>query len=81
VSDDATTGPERRDDWRRVPHPSRLAGATRVSEIIERHDAALDAGMPTYIDPLSGYSVFTADFLERRKYCCDSGCRHCPYVR
>ena len=23
--------------------------------------------------------VFTARFLLRRGYCCDSGCRHCPY--
>jgi len=23
--------------------------------------------------------VFTADFLRRRGYCCESGCRHCPY--
>ncbi len=25
------------------------------------------------------YMVFTADFLRRRGYCCQSGCRHCPY--
>lgn len=23
--------------------------------------------------------VFTTDFLFRRGYCCESGCRHCPY--
>jgi len=23
--------------------------------------------------------VFTASYLARRGYCCDSGCRHCPY--
>lgn len=23
--------------------------------------------------------VFTAQFLLRRGYCCESGCRHCPY--
>ena len=23
--------------------------------------------------------VFTARYLLRRGYCCDSGCRHCPY--
>jgi len=26
-----------------------------------------------------GCMVFTADFLRRRGYCCESGCRHCPY--
>jgi len=25
--------------------------------------------------------VFTAAYLLRRGYCCDSGCRHCPYDR
>ncbi len=23
--------------------------------------------------------VFTASYLLRRGYCCDNGCRHCPY--
>src|SRR5438128_10674922 len=23
--------------------------------------------------------VFTAQYLRRRGYCCESGCRHCPY--
>jgi len=23
--------------------------------------------------------VFTARFLSRRGYCCENGCRHCPY--
>lgn len=26
-----------------------------------------------------GYKVFTAQFLLKRGYCCESGCRHCPY--
>lgn len=25
------------------------------------------------------YLVFTAAYLLRRGYCCESGCRHCPY--
>jgi len=25
------------------------------------------------------YLVFTADYHLRRGYCCNSGCRHCPY--
>ena len=25
------------------------------------------------------YMVFTAKFLRDRGYCCESGCRHCPY--
>jgi iron complex transport system substrate-binding protein len=27
----------------------------------------------------NGAMVFTASYLERRGYCCGSGCRHCPY--
>src|SRR4051794_38419294 len=26
-----------------------------------------------------GLVVFTAAYHQRRGYCCDSGCRHCPY--
>jgi hypothetical protein len=29
----------------------------------------------------NGLYVFTASFLRRRGYCCDSGCRHCPYSK
>ena len=25
------------------------------------------------------YIVFTEKFLLKRGYCCESGCRHCPY--
>ena len=26
-----------------------------------------------------GYMVYTEKYLLRRGYCCQSGCRHCPY--
>jgi len=26
-----------------------------------------------------GNFVFTALYLRKRRYCCESGCRHCPY--
>lgn len=25
------------------------------------------------------YRVWTAGYLRRRGFCCQSGCRHCPY--
>ena len=25
------------------------------------------------------YMVFTEKYLRKRGYCCESGCRHCPY--
>lgn len=26
-----------------------------------------------------GYVVFTEEYHLKRGYCCESGCRHCPY--
>ncbi|RLD26485.1 MAG: hypothetical protein DRI54_02760 [Bacteroidetes bacterium] len=26
-----------------------------------------------------GYIVFTSKYLLKRGYCCQSGCKHCPY--
>jgi hypothetical protein len=37
----------------------------------------LVAGRDYYLE--RGLMVFTAEFLRARGYCCDSGCRHCPY--
>ena len=34
-------------------------------------------GVDYYVE--NGRWVFTGDFLKRRGYCCESGCRHCPY--
>jgi len=34
-------------------------------------------GIDYYIE--NGFWVFTADYLKKRGYCCQSGCRHCPY--
>jgi hypothetical protein len=63
------------------PHRDRLASdhPTRAS-ILERHRAAMNAGEPGYLDPDTGLFVFTAAFHAERGACCDSGCRHCPYI-
>lgn len=45
----------------------------------ERHAQACAEGRPTYIDPATGYAVFTSRFLRERGLCCGSGCRHCPW--
>ena len=31
-----------------------------------------------YFSP-EGYLVFTEQYHHKRGYCCQSGCRHCPY--
>jgi len=40
---------------------------------------ASDAKQDHYVDPGTGYLVMTSFFLKNRGYCCDNGCRHCPY--
>jgi iron complex transport system substrate-binding protein len=57
----------------------RYVGPRERALILERHERACASGQPTYIDPITGYSVFTADFLRQRGSCCGSGCRHCPW--
>jgi hypothetical protein len=48
------------------------------AEALAAHDAAVARGDDGYIDPETGYFVFTAAYLARRA-CCDNGCRHCPW--
>jgi len=31
-----------------------------------------------YYSP-EGYLIFTEKFLLKRGYCCQNGCKHCPY--
>jgi hypothetical protein len=38
------------------------------------------AGLSTYLDPTSGFTTMTAQYLVDRGYCCSAGCRHCPWV-
>jgi hypothetical protein len=43
------------------------------------HEAACARGEKSYIDPETGYLVFTRLAHLARGKCCGSGCRHCPY--
>jgi hypothetical protein len=38
---------------------------------------ALVEGVDYYVE--NGLYVFTQHYLLKRGYCCQSGCRHCPY--
>ena len=40
-------------------------------QLVENEDYYLDHGL----------MVFTARYHLRRGYCCDQGCRHCPYTK
>ena len=69
-----------REDGIELPLSRRLApGTAFFDEVMTRHARAIALRRPTYRDPTSGYTVFTARFLADRGYCCASGCRHCPY--
>ena len=43
------------------------------------HDAAEARGDAGYMDPATGYFVFTRRTQLERGYCCGNGCRHCPF--
>ena len=51
----------------------------RQAAISAAHDAAVAAGEPGYLDPETGYFVFTRVELAEKGECCESGCRHCPW--
>jgi hypothetical protein len=62
------------------PHRDRLAlDHPRRTLVLALHAAALEAGDVGYTDPDSGLFVLTAGYLRDRRYCCERGCRHCPY--
>lgn len=63
------------------PHPSRLTpDHPRRQAILRAHATALTERRPGYLDPDTGLFVLTAALLAERGYCCERGCRHCPYV-
>jgi iron complex transport system substrate-binding protein len=62
-------------------HPDLFDG-DRFSGAYQRVDVDLLKGVLVegrdYVTE-NGAMVFTASYLQRRGYCCDSGCRNCPY--
>jgi hypothetical protein len=44
---------------------------------VELNKPPLVEGEDFYLE--GAVMVFTARFLLRRGYCCENGCRHCPY--
>jgi Family of unknown function (DUF5522) len=63
------------------PHPERLDPADPgYDEILAAHQAAVAQGQLRYRDPHTGLWVMTAVKHWRRGFCCEVGCRHCPYL-
>ncbi len=58
-----------------IPRPP----APLTPEIEELHRQACMQGKTMYIDPQTGYKVFTAFAHVQRGKCCGSKCRHCPF--
>ena len=76
-----TTGQPLADRPLTRPHEARLRYDDEgYEEILGAHALALQEGRPGYLDPATGLFVLTATYLAARGYCCDNGCRHCPYV-
>lgn len=47
--------------------------------INEAHRRACLKGDKAYPDPVTGFDIFTRQYLLDRGFCCQQGCRHCPY--
>jgi hypothetical protein len=73
--------PQLRDEYLERAHARRLSARhPRYDEIVAAHARAVATGQPCYEESSTRLMVFTAAFLAERGYCCDSGCRHCPFV-
>ena len=79
----ATRGEERPVTVDDLPEEVRAKAAAStlplaMAKALHRFAVTQDPPRDTYIDPESGYSVFTNKHLKRRP-CCGNGCRHCPW--
>ncbi|XP_015243343.1 uncharacterized protein C1orf53 homolog [Cyprinodon tularosa] len=67
----------------RVQMSSEERSQLRLTEeersIHRAHREACEAKKQMYVDPSSGYKVFTEYAHLQRGKCCGSACRHCPY--
>ena len=50
-----------------------------IPDIEDLHQQALREGSKTYIDPETGFTVFTELLHLERGFCCGNSCRHCPF--
>ncbi|XP_050817448.1 uncharacterized protein C1orf53 homolog [Gopherus flavomarginatus] len=70
-------GGERSEQPSRPGSEELLTGAEK--RIVALHCEACAAGLQNYVDPVTGYLVFTKVAHLQRGRCCGSACRHCPY--
>ena len=55
-------------------------GDPHARERLERYLASLKEGSDFYFDVPTGFLVMSALKHIKRGFCCNSGCRHCPYI-
>ncbi len=69
-----------RSDGLTTPRPDRFTPAdSNYEACLSAHAAAQLRGDMGYLDPTSGLFVMTAALHADRGFCCERGCRHCPY--
>ncbi len=56
-----------------------LGSRQKATDFYALHNSACEAQQTFYVDPQTGFHVFTEYALKQRGKCCGSGCRHCPY--
>lgn len=59
--------------------PAPTARAAVVQAIEDLHARTCAEGGDGYMDPTTGFFVFSALSHLRRGKCCGSACRHCPF--
>ena len=62
-----------------LPDADTVAGMPPERQWRRVHAAAVARDLDAYIDPASGYQVWTRLYLKRKGPCCGNACRHCPY--
>ncbi|MEY3568626.1 MAG: hypothetical protein RL587_1067 [Actinomycetota bacterium] len=63
-----------------TPSLKRMPQETPSRELrLAAHSQAIQNGEEGYIDPVNKMFVMTAKYLADKGFCCDSGCRHCPF--
>ena len=56
-----------------------MTQSSHQQAIDELHRTACENGQTYYIDPATGYLVYTRLAHLQRGVCCGNKCRHCPY--
>lgn len=52
----------------------------KTEKIQATHEVACANKEQGYLDPYTRLFVMTAQFHINRGYCCERGCRHCPFM-